>query len=312
MLLKATFISTELRLKPRTKERDSMPIAETLHMNVADIQKRKTTGQPICSVTCYDYPTARWVDAAGIELILVGDSVGTNVLGYASEKDVTLNDMTHHVRAVCRGAESSYILADLPYGTCDTPEAALANAKTLIDAGADGVKLEGFKPEIVSRLVAAGIDVCAHLGLMPQIHEKKALQARSADAALTLVQQSIEMEKAGAWCLVLELIPEEVAEAVSRKLTIPTIGIGAGRYTDGQVLILLDVLGFHGFDFQHNHRFADIETPATTALQAYASAVRDRTFPGAENTRHLSADELSLFTRTLAQSVPPPETASQT
>jgi 3-methyl-2-oxobutanoate hydroxymethyltransferase len=287
-------------------------IAETGRMKAANIQERKTDGLPICAITCYDYPTARWVDTAGIELILVGDSVGTNVLGYASEKEVTLNDITHHLRAVCRGAKSSYILADLPYGTCDSPESALANAKALIDAGADGVKLEGFKPEIVSHLAAAGIDVCAHLGLMPQIHGKKSLQARSADAALTLVQQSIAMEHAGAWCLVLELIPEEVAKVVSQKLTIPTIGIGAGRYTDGQVLILLDALGFHAFDFQHNHRFTDVETPATMALQAYASAVRDRTFPGTENTRHLPADELSLFTQTLAQSAPPPETAPRT
>lgn len=267
----------------------------------SDLRALKQAGIPISAITCYDYPSALWVDGADTDLIVVGDSVGTNVLGYTSEKEVTLGDIAHHVGAVSRGAKHSYILADLPYGTCETPDAALLNARQLIIAGADGVKMEGFKPSIIEHLVANGIEVVAHLGLMPQIHDTKAFRAKRADTALRLLDESLGLEAAGAWGIVLELVPENVARVVSERLAIPSIGIGAGRYTDGQVLILLDALGIHELDFRHNRRFADLRTVACDALRVYVTAVRQRSFPEEAHTRNLAPEEWQRFEAALAQ-----------
>jgi 3-methyl-2-oxobutanoate hydroxymethyltransferase len=254
----------------------------------------KRQADPISVLTAYDAPTARAEEDAGIDLILVGDSVGTNVLGYASEREVTLDDIAHHVRAVRRGAPDTPVLADLPYATYDTPKAAVSSARRLVTSGADMVKLEGFYPEIVAALVAADIPVCGHLGLECQHHDEKRLKARTAAAALELETHAIALAQAGLSLLVLELIPEPVATRITRRLDIPTIGIGAGRGTDGQVLVITDVLGVTKVGFRHNRRFAELGTATRDAALAYVQAVRTRQFPAKDNVFAMPKTELAL------------------
>ena len=271
-----------------------------MRVTISDLLEMKSRGEKIAMLTAYDYPTAVWEDEAGVDIIFVGDSVGTNVLGYKSEKEVTLDDMVHHLRAVRRGVRHAYLLADLPYLTYETPEAALESASILVSHGADGVKLEGFRPDIVSHLVTNQIEVCAHLGLNPQIHEKKALRAKTAKAAGNLISESMAMQEAGAWIIVYELIPEEVARQATRRLSIPTIGIGAGRHTDGQVLIVSDMLGINSFDLRHVRKYEQLHERATRAIGQYIVDLRTGEFPGDENARQLSAEESQALEEMLA------------
>jgi 3-methyl-2-oxobutanoate hydroxymethyltransferase len=257
----------------------------------AEITEMKRRGEKIVMLTCYDYPTAVWEDEAGVDIVFVGDSVGTNVLGYESEKEVTLDDMIHHLKAVRRGVRRAYLLVDLPYLTYETPEEALRNATHLISNGADGVKLEGFRPDIVRHLVENGIDLCAHLGLNPQIHEKKGLRAKTAKSAESLISESIALQEAGAWIMVYELIPEEVAGEATRRLSIPTIGIGAGRRTDGQVLIVSDMLGINEFELRHVRKYDNLHERATQAIRRHVVEVRSSEFPSSEHVRHLGDEE---------------------
>ena len=263
------------------------------------LTSKKLAGEPITMLTCYDYPTARCQDEAGVDIIFVGDSVGTNVLGYPSEKDVTLDDMAHHLKAVRRGVEHAYLLVDLPYGTYDTPEQAVESASGLAALGADGVKLEGFRPDVVRRLVDEGIKVCAHLGLNPQLHARKGMRAKTAAAAAELVAESIELQDAGAWIIVYEMVPEEVARIATERLSIPTIGIGAGRGTDGQVLVAPDLLGINTFDMRHVRRYDDLHERTVRAFASYVADVRSGAFPAADNVRHLGEAELQALRDTL-------------
>jgi 3-methyl-2-oxobutanoate hydroxymethyltransferase len=236
-----------------------------------------------------------------VDVMLVGDSVGTNVLGYESEKQVTLADIVHHLKATRRGVSTAYLLADLPYGTYDDTTTALRNARALLNAGADGVKLEGFRPEIVSHLVDHGVDVCAHLGLNPQLHEKHALQAKTAEAALRLVGEAVALEAAGAFMIVLELIPEEVACEATKQLAIPTIGIGAGRYTDGQVLVVQDALGATAFELRHNRKYAEFRARGIQAMREYVEDVQKGRFPEATNVRYLPEAEVEKFAKQISE-----------
>jgi 3-methyl-2-oxobutanoate hydroxymethyltransferase len=270
-------------------------------MNTADLQAKKERGEPIVVLTCYDSPTAAWQKAAGVDVAFCADSVGTNLLGYDDEREVTMDDMIHHLKAVRRGLRgSTYLLADLPYGSCDSAEQALGNSLRFLTLGADGVKLEGYKPEVVDKLCQRGIDVWCHLGLNPQIHEAKRVKARTATAAARLVERALALEAAGARFLVLELIPEEVARIVSERLTIPTIGIAAGRFTDGQVLVVTDMLGVHDFDLRHVTRYADFGRAGAEAIAGYTEDVRQRRFPNADQAWHMKADEAAEFERWLA------------
>ena len=255
----------------------------------------KRRGEPIAVLTAYDAPTARAQGDAGVDLILVGDSVGTNVLGYASERDVTLADVAHHVRAVRRGAPEATILADLPYATYDDVTAALANARVLVEAGADLVKFEGARPAIVSALREAGIAVSGHLGLEPQHHREKRLKAKTAADALRLETDAVTLDRAGLDLLILEMIPEELATRITKSVAAPTIGIGAGRGTDGQVLVVNDMLGVTDVDFRHNRRFAELGASVREATAAYIDAVRGRRFPAQANVFAMPRAELSLL-----------------
>ncbi len=260
----------------------------------ADMKRR---GEKIVVLTAYDAPTARIEAAAGVDLILVGDSVGTNLLGYSHEREVTLTDMAHHIAAARRGAPDIYIIGDLPYATYDTPEQALANAEVLRKAGANCVKFEGAEPDLARALKGAGFDVCCHIGLESQHQPEKRRQGKTADAACKLLNDAIALDVAGQDFIVLELLPRELAERIARSIRAPAIGIGAGDKTDGQVLVVNDLAGITERDFKHNHRYAAIGKALGDAVAAYASDVRAGRFPREEHSFQMADEERALFLR---------------
>jgi 3-methyl-2-oxobutanoate hydroxymethyltransferase len=265
----------------------------------------KGAGERIVMLTCYDYPTATIEDEAGIDVVLVGDSVGTNVLGYASETEVTMDDIVHHLKAVRRGIQRAYVLADLPYRSYDTAEDALRNAEILVAAGADGVKLEGGgeRVEVVQALVARGIDVCGHIGFTPQtLGSKGRVQGKSYDRAWQLVESAEALQEAGIMMLVLELVTEQVAEVITGRLQIPTVGIGSGQYCDGQVLVVTDVLGLSPFTMKIAKQYAEWRQAAERAVRQYRDDVTSSRFPTTENAFPVKAEELERLEATLAAS----------
>ncbi len=262
---------------------------------IADFLDKKQRQQKITALTCYDYPHAVLQEQAGIDIIFVGDSVGTNILGYASETEVTLADIVHHLKAVRRGAQNSFILADLPYGSYPEPAKALASSRVLMEAGADIVKLEGVELAIVATLVEQNIPVCGHIGLQPQTHQKKVVQGKSFVQARELLEGAIALEKAGVVMLVLELVPEPVGRIITENLTIPTIGIGAGRFTDGQVLVVNDILGMSDRQLKLAKRYQNYRELTYAAIQQYQAEVEQQQFPAVENTSSMPAEELSQF-----------------
>lgn len=258
---------------------------------MAYLREMKNNGQKIAMLTCYDYPTAVLQEEAEVDVIFVGDSVGTNVLGYASETEVSLDEMIYHLKMVKRGVKEAYLLVDMPYRTYENPTAALETAQRLLSYGADGVKLEGFRKDIIGKLHDSGIEVCAHIGYNPQIHPKAAVQGKTYESAAELIEGALELQRAGASMIVLELMPEEVANVITGKLSIPTIGIGAGNGTDGQVLIVADMLGSSPRQFRHAKRYADFHAQALEAFRSYVIEVRDRSFPDEAHVRHMKEEE---------------------
>jgi len=261
-----------------------------------DFLAQKQARQKIVALTCYDYPTAVLEEQAGINIIFVGDSVGTNVLGYASETEVTMDDIAHHLKAVRRGATQSYILADLPYASYETPEQALSNAQRLLSCGADIVKLEGVQEEIVSHLVRHGVEVCGHLGLQPQTQQKKTVQGKSFAQAQELLEGALALEKAGIRMLVLELVPEEVGKLITERVQAPTIGIGAGRFTDGQVLIVNDILGITPYQLKLAKQYQHYRSSTLQVINQYKEEVTNGSFPAEDNLHHMGAQELQQLT----------------
>ncbi len=253
-----------------------------------DLAEWKRRGRRIPMITAYDYPTARLVDAAGIPVILVGDSLGTTVLGYETTVPVTVEDVVYHTRAVVRGAQQALVIADLPFMSYRiSPEDALRNAaRCLQEGGAQAVKLEGGGAvvETVRRLVDAGIPVQGHLGLTPQsVYQLGGyrVQGRTEAAARRLLDDARGLQQAGAFSCVLELIPAPLAREITQALTIPTIGIGAGPFCDGQVQVIHDLLGVDpSFHPRHARRYANLAEVIRDALSRYASDVQEGTFPG--------------------------------
>lgn len=265
----------------------------------------KQAGTPIVMLTCYDYPTATIEDEAGIDIMLVGDSVGTNVLGYASETEVTMQDIVHHLKAVRRGAQHAYVLADLPYQSYDTPDDALRNAEVLLAAGADGVKLEGGRErlEVVRVLVERGIDVCGHIGFTPQtLGSKGRVQGKSYDRAWQLVESAEALERAGIMMLVVELVTEPVTRVITERLLVPTVGIGSGQYCDGQVLVVTDLLGLSPFVRKIAKQYTGWRESAQQAIRQYRDEVVSSQFPTTANAFPLDAEELERLEATLASS----------
>jgi 3-methyl-2-oxobutanoate hydroxymethyltransferase len=247
----------------------------------------KRKGEPITVVTAYDFPTARLADQAGVEILLVGDSVGTVLLGYDSTLPVTMDDMLHHTRAVTRAKTSAMVVGDMPFMSYQvSPEQAVANAGRLVqEGGADAIKLEGGARVVdaVRRIVEAGIPVMGHLGLTPQsvlAFGGYKVQARGEADQERLVSDAKALEAAGCFAIVLEGIPARLGAVVSRELHIPTIGIGAGVQCDGQVLVTHDLLGlYHGHTPKFVRRYAELGDATREAFVRYVADVKARTFP---------------------------------
>lgn len=234
--------------------------------------------EKITVLTAYDYSFARILEESGVDIILVGDSLGNVVLGYDSTKEVTMQDMIRHTGAVRRGAVSGFIVADMPYKSDETAEKAIENAKLLLDAGADAVKIEG-KPEIVKDLVNNGVNVMGHIGHLPQTAEKPVVHKDFDD----LVKEARALQDAGAFAIVLELVETGVAKRITDYLDIPTIGIGAGPYCDGQVLVINDMLGlFDKFKPKFVKQYVNLSKEAKKAVKEYISEVKKGEFPSEE------------------------------
>jgi 3-methyl-2-oxobutanoate hydroxymethyltransferase len=260
-------------------------------------------GERIVMVTAYDYPSGRLADAAGIDLILVGDSAAMTVLGHPTTVPATMEEMLMLTRAVTRGAQRALVVADLPFGSFQvSDEEAVRNGIRFVkEAGADAVKLEGAGPSLsrASALVGAGIPVMGHLGLTPQsatlLGGFKA-QGNTAAKALQLLDDAVALERAGCFALVLEAVPAAVAARVSEELTIPTIGIGSGTDCDGQVLVFHDLLGLYDRSSpRFTKRYAEIGAEIQGALERFAGEVRSGAFPTEEHTYAMPEDELAGF-----------------
>lgn len=241
--------------------------------------------QKIAMLTAYDFPTAKLMDGI-VDMILVGDSLGMVVLGYENTTQVTMDDMLRATSAVARGAKNTFIVGDMPIGTYDNEESALKNAKLFLEAGAHAVKIER-KPEIAEFLVKNGIEVMGHIGLTPQTITAFKVQGKDKDGADKILQEGIELDKAGCFSLVLECVPLSLAKTITEKIKIPTVGIGAGIHCDGQVLVTNDILGLYG-DFKPKFlkRYAEIGNEMKTAFENYAKDVREEKFPDDENSFH--------------------------
>lgn len=261
--------------------------AERAKVTVRDFRQKKKDGSPISMLTAYDYPTALAVDRAGIDAILVGDSLGMVVLGYPNTLPVTMEDMLHHCRAVSRGASAAMLIGDMPFMSYQvSAEQAVTNAgRFLQEAGMDAVKLEGGRDraEAVRQIVSAGIPVMGHLGLTPQsvnVFGGFRPQARTSSAAKRLIDDAFALEEAGIFSLVLESVPARLAEWISQKLSIPTIGIGAGLGCDGQVLVTHDLLGlFDRFTPKFVKQYASLHSVMGDAFISFKDDVENRRFP---------------------------------
>ena len=266
----------------------------TVKKDIIYLHTKKQQHQPITVLTCYDYPTACLQDEAGIDIVFVGDSVGTNILGYKNETEVTMADMRHHLKAVRRGVTDAYLLVDMPYAADRDVKQAVVNAHAFLSDGADGVKLEGGieKVPIVEALAEQGIETCAHIGHNPQIHgTKAATHGKTFAKAKQLIEAASALADAGAKLIVLEKITEEVSQIITETVDIPTIGIGAGRFCDGQVLVINDVLGI-GPPFKHAKRYQEYNHLTFEAILQYIYDVENRDFPTDANTSHIPLDKL--------------------
>ncbi|MDD5486085.1 MAG: 3-methyl-2-oxobutanoate hydroxymethyltransferase [Dehalococcoidales bacterium] len=279
-----------------------------MRTNVNRIREKKAKGEPLVMLTCYDYSTARILDEAGIELLLVGDSLGTVMLGYENTIPVTLEEMIHHTKAVTRGVKNAMVVADMPFMTYQiSDEDALRNAGRLIqEGGADAVKIEGGEnvASAIKTITDAGIPVMAHLGLTPQyIHALGGyrVQGKSVDTATKLYHDALAVEKAGAFALVLETVPTRVATHISEALKIPTIGIGAGAGCDGQVQVIHDLLGsFTDFKPKHARRYVNLAQIIAEAVKKYCSDVAAHEFPGTEESFSIDDESFGEFLKLIS------------
>ncbi|MCK9563479.1 MAG: 3-methyl-2-oxobutanoate hydroxymethyltransferase [Bacteroidales bacterium] len=254
------------------------------NINLTSLEAMKTAGEKFAVLTAYDASFARLAELAGIEVVLVGDSLGNVMLGYDSTVPVTMDDMRHHTQAVARGNSKSLIIADLPFMAYSSEVQALDNAAALMQAGAHMVKLEGgaWLEETVLLLAERGIPVCGHLGLTPQAVHKLGgyrVQGKDDEAAAQILGDAILLQESGADLLVLECVPTPLATQISQTLDIPVIGIGAGPGTDGQVLVIYDILGLSPRQPRFSKNFLEEAGSIQGAMEAFAMAVRAGTFP---------------------------------
>src|SRR5262245_31961558 len=274
---------------------------QTVRVSVSYFQQHKTQGIPIVMLTAYDATTARLAEQAGIQVLLVGDTVGMVVQGHDTTVPVTLDEMLYHTRLVVRGTERAFVIGDLPFMTYNiSADQAMANAaRFLQQAGAQSVKLEGGRhiAPTIRRLVENGIPVMAHIGLTPQSVLQLGgwrVQGRTKAAATRLMDDAKAVEEAGAYAVVLELVPTELAALISQRLQIPTIGIGAGPGCDGQVQVMHDILGlYEAFVPKHTHQYAQLGEAMRTAITTYRTDVEQRLFPTAAHAASMDTDLLA-------------------
>ncbi len=278
-------------------------------MTVSEVQSMKQSGEKVVMLTAYDYPSARIADSSGVDMILVGDSLGMVVLGYEDTIKVTLDDMLHHTRAVVRGSERALVVTDLPFMTYQVSfEEAMRNAGRLLqEGGCQAVKLEGgvHMAETVRRIVQIGIPVVGHIGLTPQSINQLSgykVQGRTPEAAERLIEDAVALQQAGAFCVVLETIPAPLAKLISQRLTIPTIGIGAGADCDGQVLVWHDLLSYNTSFLprhipRHVKQYADVGKDMRKAIEEYAAEVRAGTFPTLKESFPMDPKALTILTK---------------
>jgi 3-methyl-2-oxobutanoate hydroxymethyltransferase len=275
-------------LKPQRPEKVTVPV----------LREVKARGERLVCLTAYDYPTGRLADEAGIDIILVGDSLGNVILGYENTLPVTIDEMVAATRAVRRGVQRALLVADMPYGSYHTgaDDAVRAALRLMKEGGAEAVKLEGggVRAEVVRRLVDEEIPVMCHVGLTPQsIHKLggNRRQGKTTEAARAVIEDALALEAAGAFSIVLELIPREIAQMVTEAVKIPTIGIGAGAGCDAQIMVFHDLLGLSfGKPLRHVRQYADLRATANDAITRYAEDVRAGTFPNEAESFALSPD----------------------
>ncbi len=278
-------------------------------ITILDLQDKKTLGEPITMLTAYDYPSASFVDAAGIDMILVGDSLGMVVLGYDSTVPVTMEEMLHHCKAVARGSHRAFLVGDMPFMSyqADIGEAVHNAGRFLKEGGMASIKLEGGQEMslAITAIVQAGIPVMGHIGLTPQSQSKLGgyrVQGRTAAAAIELLDDALALEAAGCFAIVLEAVPAIVAQEISRRLHIPTIGIGAGAGCNGQVLVYHDLLGLYDrLQPRFVKEYAGLRQTIVDAFVAYREEVRARSFPAAEHTYGMKAEEEEAFLKSLGE-----------
>jgi len=272
---------------------------ERKKVTIADLMAKKEQGRKITMLTAYDCPTAQMVDQAGIDTILVGDSLGMVVLGYSSTVPVSMDEMIHHTKAVIRGTQYAFVIGDMPFMSYQAfVEKAVENAgRFLKEGGCDAVKLEGGSElaPTVKAIVRAGVPVCGHIGLTPQTATQLSgfrVQGKDAGSARTLITSAKDLEEAGAFMVVMECIPDVLASRITRELSIPTIGIGAGRDCDGQVLVYHDVVGlFERFTPKFVKQYIKLGPMVIDALTGYKKEVEQGVFPGEEHTFTMSKEE---------------------
>jgi 3-methyl-2-oxobutanoate hydroxymethyltransferase len=278
----------------------SPPRGDRRPITLTKLAEMRALGEPIVMVTAYDHPTAKIAEAAGVDIVLVGDSAANNVLGYADTVPVTVEELLMLTAAVRRGLNTPLLVGDLPFGSYEaSDEQAIATAHRFVkEAGCDAVKLEG-SVDRARAIVKAGVPVMGHVGLTPQTATALGgyrAQGRTAERARAVLDEALELQEAGCFAIVFEAIPADVTDVIMGRMEIPVIGIGAGASTDGQVLVLHDLLGIHGgFQPKFVKRYADVRSEMLRGLRAYTEEVRTRAFPGPEHTYGIAPEELARF-----------------
>ncbi len=275
-----------------------------MRTTIREIAAMKRRGKRIAMITAYDYTSARIVEEAGVDIILVGDSLGQVVLGYDSTVPVTMEDMLHHIKAVARGSQKTHIVGDLPFMSYQASRSeAIRNAGRLLkEGGAQSVKLEGGSriAKSMRRIVRAGIPVMGHVGLTPQSVNQLGgyrIQGRTTKAAVDLIEDAKAVEDAGAYAIVLEGVPSQLAQIVTQRLTIPTIGIGAGVHCDGQVQVFHDMMGLYSdFTPKHARKYANLAADMSGAVADYIRDVRSQSFPSEDESFALAPEVLAELT----------------
>ena len=278
-------------------------------VTTTSLREQKLRHDPITCLTAYDYATARLVDEAGIEMVLVGDSLAQTMLGYENTLSVTMDEMLHHVKAVRRGVKNALLVADLPYGSyqVDPKDAILNAARFVKEGGAEVVKLEGGerRAELIRRIIDAEIPVAGHIGLTPQsvnVMGGYKVQGKSLGGIEQLMRDAVALDRAGVACLYLEGIPREVAAMITAEVSTPTIGIGAGPECDGQVLVFHDILNLtFGPPAKFVRRYGDGAAMVTHAVQAFRADVRSRQYPSDEESYHLPKETRTALETVLAR-----------